>query len=147
MSNHGLRGLFWVHKTASVTGALKSLHDRAKSDLHDIWMPETRKEAEAAFDLFIETYGIKYERVVGKLVKDRGELVLLRLPCRALEAHPGHQSGRERLLDGQEPHTENQGMLQPQDRPHHGLQADDVSREELAEAFGIKPPSRDYRGD
>ena len=62
----------WVHKTANVTGALpKSLHDRAKSDLHDIWMAETRQEAEAAFDLFIETYGIKYERAVGKLVKDR----------------------------------------------------------------------------
>ena len=47
----------WVHKTANVIGAMpKSPHDRAKSDLHDIWMAETRKEAEAAFDLFVEIY-------------------------------------------------------------------------------------------
>ena len=38
-------------------------------------MAETRKEADAAFDLFIETYGINYERTVGKLVKDQGELL------------------------------------------------------------------------
>ena len=66
----------WVHKTANVTGAMpKSLHDRAKSDLHVIWMAGTRKEAEAAFDLFVETYGTNFERAVGKLVKDRGELL------------------------------------------------------------------------
>lgn len=66
----------WVHKAANVTGAMpKSLHDRARSDLQDIWMAETRKEAEAAFDLFVETYGVKYENAVHKLVKDRDELM------------------------------------------------------------------------
>ena len=34
-------------------------------------MAETRKEAAAAFDLFVETYGVKYERAFAKLVKDR----------------------------------------------------------------------------
>ncbi len=38
-------------------------------------MAETRKEANAAFDLFVETYGVKYEKAVGKLVKDRDELL------------------------------------------------------------------------
>ena len=38
-------------------------------------MAETKKEATAAFDLFVETYGVKYEKAVGKLVKDRDELL------------------------------------------------------------------------
>ena len=53
----------------------KSLHDKAKADLQDIWMAETKKEASAAFDLFVETYGVKYEKAVAKLVKDRDELL------------------------------------------------------------------------
>ena len=67
----------WVHKTANVTGAMpKSLREKAKSDLQDIWLAETGKEANAAFDLFVETYGVKYERAVTKLVKDRDELLV-----------------------------------------------------------------------
>jgi len=66
----------WVHKMANVTGAMpKSLHEKAKGDLQDIWMAETKKEANAAFDLFVETYGVKYERAVKKLTKDRDELL------------------------------------------------------------------------
>lgn len=66
----------WVHKTANVLGAMpKSLRDKAKAGLQDIWMAETKKEANAAFDLFVETYGVKYEKAVGKLVKDRNELL------------------------------------------------------------------------
>jgi putative transposase len=66
----------WVHKTANVLGAMpKSLHEKAKADLQDIWMAATKAEAIAAFDLFVETYGVKYEKAVGKLVKDRDELL------------------------------------------------------------------------
>jgi transposase-like protein len=66
----------WVHKTANVLGALpKSLHEKAKSDIQDIWMAETKKEANAAFDLFVETYGVKYEKAVAKLVKDRDQML------------------------------------------------------------------------
>ena len=53
----------------------KSLREKAKADLQDIWMAETKKEVNAAFDLFVETYGVKYERAVAKLVKDRDELL------------------------------------------------------------------------
>ena len=53
----------------------KSLHERAKADLQDIWMAATKTEATAAFDLVVETYGVKYEKAVGKLVKDRDELL------------------------------------------------------------------------
>ena len=50
----------WVPKTANVLGAMPiSLHEKAK----------------AAFDLFVETYGVKYEKAVAKLVKDRDELL------------------------------------------------------------------------
>ena len=66
----------WVHKVANVLGAMpKSLHEKAKSDLQDIWMAETKQEAEKAFDLFEKTYGLKYERAVAKLLKDRDELL------------------------------------------------------------------------
>lgn len=66
----------WVHKAANVLGAMpKSLHEKAKSDLQDIWMAETKQEAEKAFDMFEKTYGLKYERAVAKLLKDRDELL------------------------------------------------------------------------
>ena len=66
----------WVHKTSNVLGAMpKSLHEKAKADLQDIWMAETKKEANAAFDLFVDTYGVKYEKAVAKLIKDRDELL------------------------------------------------------------------------
>ena len=66
----------WVHKTSNVQGAMpKSLHEKAKADLQDIWMAETKKEANAAFGLFVDTYGVKYEKAAAKLVKDRAELL------------------------------------------------------------------------
>ena len=36
---------------------------------------EAKKEANAAFDLFVDTYGVKYEKAVAKLIKDRDELL------------------------------------------------------------------------
>ena len=66
----------WVHKTMNVLNALpKSLQDKAKSHLHDIWQAETKAEANAAFDFFVETYGVKYDKAVAKLVKDREALL------------------------------------------------------------------------
>jgi putative transposase len=38
-------------------------------------MAETKKEANAAFDLFVDIYGVKYERAVKKLTKDRDVLL------------------------------------------------------------------------
>ena len=43
-------------------------------------MAETKKEATAAFDLFVETYGVKYEKAVGKLIKDRAALLACLMP-------------------------------------------------------------------
>ncbi|PIL22209.1 hypothetical protein P775_00350 [Puniceibacterium antarcticum] len=45
----------WVHKTANVLNALpRSVQPKAKAHLKDIWMAETKAEANAAFDFFIE---------------------------------------------------------------------------------------------
>jgi putative transposase len=66
----------WVHKTANVLNKLpKSLHAKAKHALQDIWMAETRTDAETAFDGFIESYGVKYEKAVECLSKDREPLL------------------------------------------------------------------------
>jgi transposase-like protein len=66
----------WVHKTANVLNALpKSVQPKAKAHLNDIWMAETRAAANAAFDFFIEAYGVKYDRAVKCLTKDRNDLL------------------------------------------------------------------------
>ena len=67
---------FWVHKTANVLNQMpKSLHPRAKGRLQDIWMAQTRADAEQAFDFFIEAYGAKYDKAVERLIKDRERLL------------------------------------------------------------------------
>ena len=53
----------------------KSQHPKAKRALHDIWMAETRADAETAFDTFIESYMVKYDKAAECLRKDRGALL------------------------------------------------------------------------
>lgn len=66
----------WVHKTANVLNKLpKSIQARAKSMLQEIWMAETRQQANRAFDLFIESFEAKYPKAVSCLVKDRDVLL------------------------------------------------------------------------
>lgn len=66
----------WVHKTMNVLNAMpNSLQAKAKAHLHDIWQAETRAEANAAFDFFVETYGVKWDKAVAKLAKDRDVLL------------------------------------------------------------------------
>ncbi len=66
----------WVHKTANVLNQMpKSLQARAKGHLQDIWMAETKADAEKAFDFFITAYGAKYDKAVERLIKDRERLL------------------------------------------------------------------------
>lgn len=66
----------WVHKTANVLNKLpKSQQPKAKRSLQEIWMAETRKDAVAAFDAFLEAYGLKYEKAADCLEKDRDALL------------------------------------------------------------------------
>ena len=67
----------WVHKTANVLNKLpKSQQSKAKRALQEIWMAETKKDALLAFDAFIETWGVKYDRATEYLIKDRDALPL-----------------------------------------------------------------------
>jgi putative transposase len=66
----------WVHKTANVLNALpKSLHGKAKQDLHAIYEAENRAKAEVAFDRFVVKYGAKYDKAATCLTKDREALL------------------------------------------------------------------------
>jgi putative transposase len=66
-----------VHKTANVLNKLpKSQHPKAKRSLQEIWMAETRAEAVVAFDAFIESYQLKYEKAANCLAKDRDALLV-----------------------------------------------------------------------
>src|SRR5215475_758124 len=66
----------WVHKTANVLNKLpKSQQPKAKRALQEIWMAETKEDALVAFDVFVETWGAKYDKAVGCLTKDREALL------------------------------------------------------------------------
>jgi putative transposase len=66
----------WVHKTANVLAKLpKSQQPKAKRALQEIWMAETKADAEAAFEAFIESYQVKYEKAAECLNKDRDVLL------------------------------------------------------------------------
>ena len=66
----------WVHKTANVLNKLpKSQQAKAKRALQEIWMAETKRDALVAFDAFVETWGVKYDKAVECLTKDRDALL------------------------------------------------------------------------
>jgi len=66
----------WVHKTANVLNKLpKSQQPKAKRALQEIWMAETKADAETAFDGFIESYEVKYDKAAECLRKDRDTLL------------------------------------------------------------------------
>ena len=65
-----------MHKTANVLNKLpKSQQPKAKRSLQEIWMAETSKDAEAAFDAFIAAYQLKYDKAAQCLAKDRQALL------------------------------------------------------------------------
>ena len=66
----------WVHKTANVLNHMpKSVQPRAKADIHEIWMADSRAEAISAFDVFLEKYQAKYPAACECLQKDRDVLL------------------------------------------------------------------------
>src|SRR5262249_13565416 len=73
---HTPRPTCWVHKTANVLNKLpNSQQPKAKRALQEIWMAETKTDALAAFDAFVETWGVKYDKAVECLIKDRDALL------------------------------------------------------------------------
>ncbi len=66
----------WVHKTANVLNYLPAgKQAKAKQALHEIWLAETKADAERAFDLFVEVYSTKYPKAAECLAKDREALL------------------------------------------------------------------------
>ena len=66
----------WVHKTANVLGKLpKSMQEKIKGSLHEIWMAESRLDAEKAFDLTLCQNEAKYAKAMECLKKDREQLL------------------------------------------------------------------------
>ena len=66
----------WVHKTVNVLDKMpKSLHAKAKSMLHEIWMAEDKRTANMAFDNFLNAHNLKYPKAAECLAKDRDELL------------------------------------------------------------------------
>ncbi len=66
----------WCHKTRNVLNALpKNVQPKAKQALQEIWRSETKKLAEKAMDVFLETYELKYPKATSCLQKDREELL------------------------------------------------------------------------
>ena len=66
----------WVHKTANVLAALPdSIQGKAKAGLKEIWMAETKAQANKAFDTFSRDFEAKYPKAVAVLEKDRESLL------------------------------------------------------------------------
>ena len=66
----------------------KSLQPKAKAHLKDIWIAETKAEADVPFDFFVEAYGVRYERAAKCLIKDRADLLAFYdFPAEHLETH------------------------------------------------------------
>lgn len=66
----------WVHKTANVLNKLpKSMQEKVKQALHNIWMAETKDDAENAFDDVLSRYSAKYPKGMACLEKSRKELL------------------------------------------------------------------------
>lgn len=66
----------WQHKIINVLNYLpKSAQPKAKSMLQEIWMAESRAQAERAFERFIAAYQAKYPKAVDCLAKDRNALL------------------------------------------------------------------------
>ena len=66
----------WVHKTGNVLNKVpKSLQPKVKAALQEIWMAETKKAAEKAFDDILKRFGDKYPNAMDCLRKDRDDLL------------------------------------------------------------------------
>ena len=66
----------WMHKSGNVLNYFpKSGQAKAKQGLQEIWMAETRAQAERAFDDWIERYEDKYPKATACLARDREQLL------------------------------------------------------------------------
>ena len=103
----------WVHKTANVLNKLpKSQQSKAKRALQEIWMAETKKDALAAFDVFVERGLGRQIRQGGRMSRQGSRCAtgLLRVPGRALETPAHDQRHRKLVRHRASPHRALEGM-------------------------------------
>jgi hypothetical protein len=111
----------------------KALHAKAKSDLHQIWLSETREMATKAFDHFLERYGAKYEAPCSCLSKDWDVLL-------AFNDFPAKHWGHLRTTNPIESTSStdppaastHEGDRLEEGQPHYNVQARSVSQPTLA---------------
>ena len=121
--------------------------------LHDIWQAETRDDAHAAFDLFIETFEAKYPKATECLIKDRDALLTFYdFPAQhwqsirtsnPIESVRGRCSNQWRMpLTRYHPSPDkaHERLSQPRWHAAHDVQAWTVCREKLAQAAWLRPP-------
>lgn len=65
----------WVHKTANILDKMpKRTQGYAKELIHDIYLAETKDDAKAAYEEFVERYKTKFPKAVKCLTKDKDVL-------------------------------------------------------------------------
>ena len=65
----------WVHKTANILDKMpKGVQSKAKGQIHDMYMAETKEDALKAYDEFMALYQAKFPRACECLSKDKEEL-------------------------------------------------------------------------
>lgn len=66
----------WVHKSKNVLDKLpKSLQDKARTRINEIYMSDKKETAEKAFNSFVKMYEDKYPKAVECLEKDKDQLL------------------------------------------------------------------------
>ena len=137
----------WMHKTGNVLNYLpKSGQAKAKQGLHEIWMAETKAQAERAFDDWLERYNDKYLKAI-RLPGSRPRRTarVLRLPRCPLDAPSNHQRHRVGLRHDPTLQLASQGLRHTPDHAVDDLQNGPVRREILASAPRI-PTARKGQG-
>jgi transposase-like protein len=62
----------WVHKTANILDKMpKGVQSKAKQQIHDMYMAETKAQAMKAYEQFLRLYKAKYPRACECLEKDK----------------------------------------------------------------------------
>ena len=123
----------------------KSVQPRAKQHLQDIWMAEIRAVAEKAFDFFLEAHGPR----TTKRWPAWPRTATCCSPSTTSRPSAGstfapHQSHRKNLCDRAPQDPQDQGLPQPHDGAHHGLQAVPVGRQEVAPPGWLAPDRRHH---
>ena len=141
------RSVFWIviRRLLTRTCMPKSVQPKAKAHLKDIWMAETKTQANAAFDAFVAAYGVKYDRAVKCLTKDRDDLLAFYdFPAEHWKGHQDDKPDRKHLRHRQASNHQNQRLPQPPVGTGDDPPADVVRQEEMAQTRWSEQTARNH---